>query len=94
MFKSIQIGDRSFTLYRDEDADGITLYYLMLPYGENGNMNGGFLADSEGNLIDPNDNNVIVSLETLREYLADGVYNEWKPNGFLVRKIVDFEEEG
>ena len=46
MFKSIHIGNRDFTLYRDEDEDGITLYYLMLPYGEDGNMNGGFLADS------------------------------------------------
>jgi len=72
-------------------------YYLELPYGPEGNFKGGFLADSEGNLIDLN-HNILTSLEDMQDILENDTFDEYsatsegKLNGLLVVKIIDKEE--
>lgn len=78
---------------------GNMFYYLELPYGPDGTQLGGFLADSEGNLIDMN-GKVLTSVEDMESFIQNNnSFDEFnadtdeKLNGLLIVKIIDKEEK-
>ena len=96
-FTTVTIGDNDYSLFEDTNEEGVTFYYLKLQYGPEGSLTGGFLADSEGNLIDE-EGEVLKTLEEMEEWLDNEMFDEWAEDtepmqAVLIKEIIEYEEE-